>query len=197
MCGRYQFTRDNRDEKLTAILTLMDKKYPNSYKIGEIFPGDTAPAVIQKQGRILPVPAMFGMPGFQNGRLIINARTETVAEKPMFSDSLRERRVVLPADGFYEWTHTIGRKKEKYFFTIDSQSIIYLCGFYKVVDGIPRFVIITRPANESISEIHDRMPVIVSDKEVRPYLTDYSAATEIIATAAPMLSKSVVAPAAH
>ena len=192
MCGRYQFTRNSNDEKLSAILTMMDDKYPNTYKIGEIFPGDTAPAVIQSKGRIVPVPADFGFPGFQNGKLIINARTETIADKPMFSESLRDRRVVLPADGFYEWTHMTGKKKEKYYFRVDSQAVIYLCGIYKIVEGIPRFVIITRPANESMIEIHDRMPVIVEADQVRPYLTDYNAAVEIITTVAPTLSRALV-----
>ena len=192
MCGRYQFTRDSNDEKLTAILTMMDEKYPGAYKIGEIFPGDIAPAVIQRQSRILPIPATFGIPGFQDSRLIINARTETVADKPLFSESLRDRRVVLPASGFFEWKHTADRKKEKYFFQNNDRSVIYLCGIYKVVDGLPRFVIITRPANESMIEVHDRMPVIISDREVRSYLTDYSAAEEIIATAAPMLTRTIV-----
>ena len=66
---------------------------------------------------------------------------------------------------------------------------IYLCGIYKIVDGKPRFVILTRAANESMIETHDRMPVIVDENSVRPYLTDRDAAMEIIATAAPMLSR--------
>jgi putative SOS response-associated peptidase YedK len=192
MCGRYQFTRNSSDDKLSAILTMMDDKYPNTYKIGEIFPGDTTSAVIQSNGRIVPVPTVSGFPGFRNGKLIINARTETVSNKPMFSENLRDRRVVLPADGFYEWTHMTGKKKEKYHFRVDSQVVIYLCGIYKVVEGIPRFVIITRPANESMIEIHNRMPVIVEADQVRPYLTDYSAAEEIITMVAPMLSRVLV-----
>ena len=59
----------------------------------------------------------------------------------------------------------------------------------QLVEGAYRFVILTRPANESMIEIHDRMPVIVGEKEVRPYLTDRDAAAEIIATASPMLDR--------
>ena len=59
----------------------------------------------------------------------------------------------------------------------------------KVVDGKYRFVILTRAANETMIEIHERMPVIVAEHEVRPYLTDPAAAERIIATAAPMLSR--------
>ena len=139
------------------------------------------------QGTV-PCPTLgFGFPGYQDNKLIINARSETAAEKKTFADNLRERRVILPASGFFEWSHD--GKKTKYYFTVDSMQAIYLCGIYKIVDGKPRFVILTRAANESMIETHDRMPVIVGENSVRPYLTDRDAAMEIIATAAPMLSR--------
>ena len=139
------------------------------------------------QGTV-PCPTLgFGFPGYQDNKLIINARSETAAEKKTFADNLRERRVILPASGFFEWSHD--GKKTKYYFTVDSMQAIYLCGIYKIVDGKPRFVILTRAANESMIETHDRMPVIVGENSVRPYLTDRDAAMEIIATAAPILSR--------
>ena len=188
MCGRYYFTRVSEDEKLDAVNKYMEKNYPGEYKTGEILPGDIVPAVIDKQGKLVAVPAGFGFPGFKDNRLIINARFETVAEKKTFADSLRDRRVILPASGFFEWSHH-DKVKTKYLFTVDAMQTIYLCGIYTLVDGAYRFVILTRPANESMIEVHDRMPVIVGEKEVRPYLTDRSAAAEILATASPMLLK--------
>ena len=187
MCGRYYFTRVSEDEKLDAVNKYMEKNYPGEYKTGEIFPGDIVPAVIDRQGKIVAVPAGFGFPGYQDNKLIINARSETAVEKKTFADNLRERRVILPASGFFEWSHD--GKKTKYYFTVESMQAIYLCGIYKIVDGKPRFVILTRAANESMIETHDRMPVIVDENSVRPYLTDRDAAMEIIATAAPMLSR--------
>ena len=188
MCGRYNFSTDSTDPKMVAIVNAMERQYPGQYKTGEIFPGDIVPAVIDQQGKIVAVPAGFGFPGYQDNRLIINARSETAAEKKTFADGLRDRRVILPASGFYEWSHH-DREKTKYLFTLDAMQTIYLCGIYKLVDGAYRFVILTRPANESMIEVHDRMPVIVGEKEVRPYLTDRDAAAEIIATAAPMLAR--------
>ena len=163
MCGRYYFVRSGTDEKLEAIGKAMEKHYPGQYKTGEIFPGDAAPAVIQRQGRLTAVPAIFGFPGFQEGKLLLNARAET-------AEGLRERRVILPATGFFEWSHD--REKTKYLFTLESSKVLYLCGIYKPIDDALHFVILTREANESMSEIHDRMPVIVEEGEVRPYLTD-------------------------
>lgn len=187
MCGRYYFESNIPDEKLTAIVNMMDKNYPGTYRTGEIFPGDTAPALIEHDGKILAVPAVFGFPGFQDGKLLINARSESAAEKKTFSESLRTRRMILPATGFFEWSHD--SQKIKYLFTIDSRYVIYLCGVYKIVDGQYRFVILTRAANESMIETHDRMPVIVSEQEVRQYLSDYESAMRIIEAEAPELTR--------
>ena len=188
MCGRYNFDSDFPDSKLTAIVEMMEKKWPGAYKTGEIFPGDTAPAIIEQNGKIVAVPAVFGFPGFQDGKLLINARSETAAEKRTFSESLEKRRVILPATGFYEWSHDADRTK--YLFTIDSRPVIYLCGVYKVIDGQYRFVILTRAANESMVETHDRMPVIATEHEVRPYLSNYETALGIISSAAPVLTRN-------
>ncbi len=151
MCGRYSFRDYSEDSKAKAIVSMMERDYPGQYKLGEIYPGDTAPAVINTNNKLLPVPATFGFPGFQGNKLIINARSETAAEKKMFADSLKDRRVVLPADGFFEWSRD--DKKTKYLFTLESLQTIYLCGVYKIIEGKYRFVILTRPANESMIEI--------------------------------------------
>ena len=185
MCGRYNFSTDNPDGKMAALISVMERKYSGEYKMGDIFPGDSAPAMIAQGDKIVAVPAIFGFPGFQDGKLLINARGETAEEKKTFSDSLKNRRVILPATGFYEWSSD----KTKYLFTLDSSNVFYLCGLYKIVDGKYRFVILTRAANESMAETHDRMPVIVSEDEVRPYLTDLETAKEIIAKSAPMLKR--------
>ena len=187
MCGRYNFTSEVSDEKLDAIIDTMDHKYPGQYKMGEIFPGETAPAIISKENRIVPVPAVFGFPGFQEGKLLINARSETVAEKKTFSECLRDQRAIIPATGFYEWSHDSA--KTKYLFTVAASPVIYLCGLYQIHAGQYRFVILTRQANDSMIETHDRMPVIVNSNMVRPYLTDYTAASEIIAASAPHLTR--------
>lgn len=187
MCGRYQFSGEFMDPRAEAILDRMEEKYPGQYKLGEIFPGDPAPALIARGERILAVPGIFGFPGFQDGKLLINARAETAAEKRSFAEGLRERRVILPANGFFEW----GRQPEKakYFFTREARSLLYLCGIYTMAEGALRFVILTRPANASMIETHDRMPVIVEADQVRAYLTDREAAMAILAGEAPVLTR--------
>ena len=95
MCGRYYYTCISEDEKLNAVNKYMEKNYPGAYKTGEIFPGDIVPAVIDRQGKIVAVPAGFGFPGYQDNKLIINARVET---SPEHLDEL-VREVLLDAIG--------------------------------------------------------------------------------------------------
>ena len=182
MCGRYYFSRDSEDKKLQAIQKALEKDWPGQYKTGEILPGDFAPAVIERQGKLTAVPAGFGFPGFRNNTLIINARSETAAEKR----TLRDRRIILPAAGFFEWSRE--GEKTKYYFTMDEGRTIYLCGLWKPVDGAIRFVILTRAANASMGGVHDRMPVMVGEAQVRPYLTDRAAAAALISAADPVLT---------
>ena len=187
MCGRYYFSEDSSDSKMKALIDGMEKQYPGAYKTGEIFPGDTAPAMIAVGSRILPCPAVFGFPGFRNNQLLINARSETASEKKTFSAALKSQRIILPASGFYEWSHD--SQMTKFYFTVDERSTLYLCGIYRIVDGRYHFVILTREANASMIETHNRMPIIAAEQEVRPYLTDFTAAKEIIINASPALTR--------
>ncbi len=192
MCCRYYFSHRPEEDEASTILSLMERDYPGAYKLGEIFPGDTAAAVIGEEKRLRHVPAVFGFPGFKPNALILNARAETAADKPTFAESLRHRRVILPADGFFEWGRD--ENKTKYLFTLDGLRTLYLCGLYRLVGGRYRFVILTRPANDSMRETHDRMPVIVGARDVRSYLTDPAAAIELITAPAPMLHRTPADP---
>ncbi len=187
MCGRYLFSEDIKDPKMAALIDIMERRYPGRYKTGEIFPGDCAPAIIERHGYIVPVPAVFGFPGFKDGALLINARSETVGEKAAFAEGIRERRMIIPASGFFEWSPD--SLKTKYLFTVCSRPTLYLCGIYRIIDGKYRFVILTREANASMSETHGRMPVIAQESVVRTYLTDYEAAMKIAAGEAPELTR--------
>ena len=168
MCGRYGFYEDRGDDKARAVITMLEKLYPDAaVKTGEIFPGDTAPGVICREGRIVPVPAVFGFPGFDGKKPLINARAETAAEKPTFAEAFREQRIVLPANGFYEW----GREPDrpKYWFTLNA-AVFYLCGLYRVENGVPQFVILTREAEPEIAFIHDRMPVMIPKSRIDDWI---------------------------
>ena len=144
MCGRFQFTADDPDERIAAILDILERTSPGKYTLGEIGPGLAAPAVIARGEKLSPVPAVFGFTGREGGNLLINARSETAGEKPTFADCLRSRRIVLPASAFFEWSR---ETREKYRFTVPGLPFFYLGGLYRREGEEIRFVILTRAAN--------------------------------------------------
>ena len=95
----------------------------------------------------------------------INARIETAADKPMFKRLVRYRRALIAADGWYEWQQTPSGKVPHFIRFKDGRPFFFggIWDEWKGPDGIavPTFAILTRPAIEGITEIHDRMPVIV------------------------------------
>ena len=99
------------------------------------------------------------------GARMINARSETVAEKPVFRDSLRRRRCLVLADGFYEWQRTGGSKRPMRIVMRTGEPFAFagLWSVWRDPNGnrIPSCSIITTTANDLLSPIHDRMPVIL------------------------------------
>ncbi len=98
------------------------------------------------------------------GSRLINARGETVAEKPAFREAFRQRRCLVPADGFYEWA-TGGKAKQPYRVTLDDGGVFGFAGLWERWDGpegpVESFTIVTTEASASIAHIHPRMPVIL------------------------------------
>ena len=126
-----------------------------------------------------------GLPGFRGRQQIINARAETVTEKPMFPRSIAFQRCVIPATGFYEWDAA----KHKYFFQMPGQPI-YLAGIYDTINGVNCFIILTTAPNDSVASIHDRMPLLLSHEQVRPWLVDAGAALELLCSRPSLLQRT-------
>jgi putative SOS response-associated peptidase YedK len=98
------------------------------------------------------------------GNKLINARSETVAEKPSFRSAFKQRRCLIVADGFYEWKRTAGQKQPYYFQRLDQQPFAF-AGLWEhwQREGltIDSCTILTTEANALLQPIHDRMPVIL------------------------------------
>src|SRR5205085_4041823 len=99
-----------------------------------------------------------------DGKGFINARAETLEEKPSFSESFRLRRCLIPADGFFEWKRT-GREKRPFYFQVDDEMPFAFAGIWDTWsnrgDLVTSCAIITTEANELVGELHDRMPAIL------------------------------------
>ena len=132
---------------------------------------------------LTPQVLQWGFPGFDKGKLLINARAESVKDRPTFRGSFEQGRCVLPAAGFYEWD----RSKEKVTFTVPDRPILYLAGIWRPYGPEKRFVILTREANASMAPVHDRMPLILTREEVAPWVSERAEAERLLVKELPML----------
>ena len=206
MCGRYFWTDDAEDAFLEDFPDLAGVVM--RLRAGDYTPGMSAPAIAadfsgiagaagaaesaesaggvenaRSGSGVCMEPLLWGFPGFDKGRLLINARAESVKDRPTFADSFAGRRCALPAAGFYEWD----KKKEKVIFTLPDRPILYLAGIYRPYGAENRFVVLTREANASMEPVHDRMPLILSGEEVVPWVSDAAKAGDILTKELPML----------
>lgn len=110
------------------------------------------------------------------GYSLINAKCETVAEKPAFRDAFKERRCIIPADGFYEWKKLDAKTKQPYAIVMKGRSVFGFAGLWERwkdrVSGqtIQSCTIITTTPNEVCAPIHDRMPAILEPKDYARWL---------------------------
>ena len=159
MCGRFYVPEDDSAETIRAILEYLEHRNVK-VKTGDVFPGDVA-AVVASNRHLEPQPfAMEWGYHLSDGKRIINARSETAAQKAMFADGIRQRRCLIPAQHYYEWEKADG-KKVKYAIEPKDSIGFFLAGIYRMEAGKPVFTVLTRSAAEGIAFIHERMPVIL------------------------------------
>lgn len=171
MCGCFRINPQNRE--MAAFLGLLPPDSP-PVKTGDIYPTDIAAICCWHDGRMAVRAMAWGFPAWYGKGVIFNARSETALEKPMFGKALRQRRGVVPANGFYEWWSRPGeRKKEKLLFT--HGPILYLAaiwGFFERDQTLmpQRFTLLTTRANASMLPYHQRMPLLLAKHECRQWL---------------------------
>lgn len=154
----------------------------------DIHPQDLAPVLVARGRMLRALPMRWGMQNPKSGALVINARKETATQKPMFSESLRSRRCILPATKFYEWDAA----KQRVTFSPVTGGRLYLCGLYRMEEDVPHFVILTKPAGEIMQPIHDRMPVMVAEDDIDPWLTDAAQAMALLESEVPLQRSPIV-----
>lgn len=171
MCGRFVFAdfENTGVAKYFEIPQLNEgtKKPRKSYNIA---PGSDQLTVIRQS----PNSAKYMKWGFKpewfkKSGGIINARSETIDEKPMFKEAFRKSRCLIPASGFYEWA-VVEKEKTPYFIHLKKQPFFAFAGIYdhhKDAGGKDHysFAILTTKANKTVGKIHDRMPVILRKKD--------------------------------
>ena len=185
MCCRYSFTTETYDDVRGLIAP--DTPIPGGWRAGDIRPADSAMILSGANGKLSAGMMKWGFPSAIDGKLIINARAETVPVKKTFAGCFKNTRCIVPAATFYEWNS----RKEKATFCLPGSGTIYMAGLYSFTGGTMRYTIITTAANESMSPVHDRMPLIFGKDEAEEWILDASAAAALISAASPMLDRQM------
>ena len=166
MCGRYSLAPKKKQTDLSPEDTPLPPEVQEHYNIAP-----TQDAVVLNsagwktmQWGLVP---HWSADGANRGKLI-NARCETVFEKPSFRDAVRRRRCVVPADSFYEWRREPGGRKIPYRILSASGKLLYMAGIWETWHGEKNtFSILTTSANSDVCALHDRMPVFLCNEPSR------------------------------
>lgn len=176
MCGRYASTLP--PEMMVELFRLL--KSIDIVPRYNIAPTQPIAAIWEAHGRREAHFARWGLvPGWvkdpREFPLLVNARVETMAEKPAFRDALKHGRCIIPASGYYEWHTNPDKSKQPYYITHADGRPMALAGLYASWMGpngeeIDSVATITVPANRQLSEVHDRMPAILEGEQVEQWL---------------------------
>ncbi|MEJ2718431.1 MAG: SOS response-associated peptidase [Deltaproteobacteria bacterium] len=139
-------------------------------KIHTLFPDSDRRKFVMLRWGLIP----FWAKDIKIGYKTINARSETAPGKPAFRSAFKKRRCLIPADGFYEWKSAKG-KREPYLVRLKDEQLFAFAGLWERWKGpdddvIESCTILTTGANEFLSPIHDRMPVILPARDYHAWL---------------------------
>ena len=167
MCGRY-YVDDDTAKEIEKFVRDLDKKLVAAGK-KDVYPSSMTAVLKPEYTQVGLGQMRWGFPGFVGKELLINARAESVLEKRTFKESVLHRRCVIPAKGFYEWNP----KKEKYQFErLDQEPVLFMAGCFQTFREEDRFVILTTQANDSVSAVHHRMPLVLEKDEIENWILD-------------------------
>jgi putative SOS response-associated peptidase YedK len=167
MCGRYTIT--SAPEAIRALFGYPEQpNFPPRYNVA---PTQPIPIVRLVEGKRQFALVRWGLlPSWvkdpKSVKLLINARGDSVIDKPAFRAAMKRRRCLIPADGFYEWK-SVGGRKQPYFVRLKSGAPMAFAGLWETWTGpngeeLETAAIVTTGANRTLKTIHERMPVILA-----------------------------------
>ncbi len=167
MCGRYSLKADIAQLAMRFEFAVDDLEHEPAYNIAPTQQVLTVTSQSERRAQYMRwglIP--FWAKDKKIGYRMINARGETVAEKPSFRTALRKRRCLILADGFYEWQKLGGKQKRPMRITLTSGEPFAFAGLWETWQDpegevVTSCTIITTSANDALRPIHDRMPVIL------------------------------------
>ncbi len=197
MCGRYSLSKS----KIELEERFQAEMLPDFKPRYNIAPTQLVPVITSQSAKGFSFFYWGITPDFgQNkpvAQKLINARSESVMEKISFKSSFEKRRCLIPADGFYEWKKLGKKTKIPYRFTLREDELFAFAGIweeYETVNGEIQhtFLILTTSPNESVSEIHDRMPVLLNRQMEKKWLDNYTPESELLEMLRPFPSDQML-----
>ena len=172
MCGRYTLAKPLKSIESHFGPLHINLKYRPSYNIS---PGQLSPVVVNSSDQRELTAMKWGLvPSWAKDEKMkyINARSETAHEKPAFKNSLRNKRCLIPADGFIEWQ---GTEKQPCYIYLKDQALFGFAGLWSTSNclkgvSLNTYSILTTAANEKLTHIHARMPIILPSEHYETWL---------------------------
>lgn len=195
MCTRFYVepdTEEIRDVIAEAQKSLLADKFIRAGNAiltsGEIRPTNVVSVIAtDRRGKRASFPMKWGfqIPGRS---LIVNARTETAAQKPTFKEAWERHRCIIPASWYYEWEHFVGNTGQKitgdkYMIQPLGSSMAWLAGLYRIEDNLPVFAVLTKEPTKGLSLIHDRMPLILPKDLIDAWINPESRPEDLLRNA--------------
>ncbi len=174
MCGKYHISTEDENLSFREAIHQLLLEHPEiNLKTGDIVPSQIAPVLTEKGLS----PMRFGHKASFMKSLLINARSETAQNSPLFARKMKTGRILVPATAFYEWS----KEKKPHLFGHENRRIIYMAGLAFKTDGLAEFVILTRDATGTPAQVHPRMPVIFDTAELQAaWLTQDSLVEQLL-----------------
>ena len=176
MCGRFvsKATKPAIEKEFAATISVVSENVSEArYNIA---PAQMIAAVIENDSDRELTELKWGLvPHWAKensiGARMINARSETLIEKPSFREAFKKRRCIIPASGFFEWSPTSGKGKQPFYFYLKDAGVFGFAGLWEewvsreTGEALETCTIITTTANAVLKPVHDRMPVILQKSD--------------------------------
>ena len=191
MCGRFNQTASGEEiaeafalDEAQALAPRYNIAPTQPVPVVVVEPASSRRVLVERKWGLVPRDALGKERGF------INARAESAASKPAFSEAFAERRCLVPATGFYEWQQVDTRRRQPWLIRLASGAPFAFAGLWEppaaaLPGALPTFTILTTWPNDVTRKVHDRMPVILAPASyarwLDPALRDFEGLREIIA----------------
>jgi putative SOS response-associated peptidase YedK len=179
MCGRYGYYHSRKEMGELLVSLGVQHPLPEVEPRYNVAPTDEMP-VVRMEGETPVLERMrwglvpFWAPDLKVGSQMINARCETIREKPAFREAVRTRRCLVPASGFYEWLRLGPKAKQPVHIRRSDGRPLVFAGLWEEwgprEQPVRTYTVVTTSANKVLERIHDRMPVILSEQDARAWL---------------------------